>query len=418
MKRLHTGFANASRRAAATASWPALWLTLAICLALASCGGGGGGGGAPAPPVAAFINTVPITVDNGPPAAGGALNVPYVSVTVCGPGTAVCQTIDHVLVDTGSYGLRLVAPLDSTLALPAVTSASGAAVGECGQFVDGYTWGAVAQADIKLGDEVASAQSVQVIGQAPASATAAPSDCANIGSNMGTVAALGANGILGIGLFKQDCGIACVNGPVGATYYACVGSGCSSISMPLAQQVSNPVAAFPIDNNGVVLALPPVATGGAVSLAGTLTFGIGTRTNNALGSATRYAVDANGFFTTVYRGTTMNASFIDSGSNGLFFNDASLTVCSDSADFYCPPSPLALSATTMSSDGSASANIAFSIVSVDNLPANITAAFVGGPNGSAHSSGNNAFDWGLPFFFGRSVFVGFEGNPSGPFWAY
>ncbi|MGC8507200.1 MAG: DUF3443 family protein, partial [Thiomonas sp.] len=34
-------------------------------------------------------------------------NSPYVSVTVCAPGSSTCQTIPDVLVDTGSAGLRL-----------------------------------------------------------------------------------------------------------------------------------------------------------------------------------------------------------------------------------------------------------------------------------------------------------------------
>lgn len=371
-------------------------------------------------------NSVTVTLDGGPAAASGQFNVPYVSVTVCRPGTSVCQTIDHVMVDTGSYGLRLVAPLDSTLGLTALTSSSGAAVGECGQFVSGYTWGAVMQADVKLGGETAAKQSIQVIGQAPGGTTSVPSTCSSTGANLGTVAALGANGILGVGLFKEDCGSACVASAVSATYYACSGTGsgnstCSATAMPLAQQVSNPVASFASDNNGVVLTLPTVNTGGATALSGTLVFGIGTQDNNALGGATRYAASANGYFTTVYKGTTMSSSFIDSGSNGLFFNDSSIATCKTSTDFYCPASPLTLSATTMAYDGTTSSTITFTIEDIDKLDASVIAAWVGGPNGTLsgrHPTGGNAFDLGLPFFFGRKVFVGNELNTTGPYWAY
>jgi hypothetical protein len=363
------------------------------------------------------VNTIPVTVDGGPAGATGQINAPFVSVTVCRPGTTVCQTIDHVLLDTGSYGLRLLAPLDSTLALPAVTTAAGAAVGECGQFVSGYTWGAVVQADVKLAGETAAAQSLQIIGQAPGGVGTAPAACSSTGASLNTVATMGANGVLGVGLFKEDCGAACAAGPVGATYYACAGGTCSPTAMPLEKQVANPVAAFASDNNGVVVALPAVATGGAASLSGTLIFGIGTQTNNALGNATRYAANASGHFTTVYKGTSLSASFIDSGSNGLFVNDGSIQACSLSTDFYCPLTPLTLSATVMAYDGSASGNVTFSLENLDRLPDTVTAASVGGRYDSKRRGGT-AFDWGLPFFFGRKVYVGLETNPTGPYWAF
>jgi hypothetical protein len=362
-------------------------------------------------------NTIPITVDGGPAGATGQFNIPFVSVTVCRPGTAVCQTIDHVLLDTGSYGLRLIAPLDSALALPAVTSATGAAVGECGQFVSGYTWGAVVQADVKLAGETAPAQSVQVIGQAPGGVATAPTACSSVGASLNTVATMGANGVLGVGLFKEDCGAACANSAVSATYYACAGGTCTPTALPLARQVANPVAAFATDNNGVVVSLPAVAPGGTASLAGTLIFGIGTQANNALGNATRYAADANGHFTTVYKGATLSDSFIDTGSNGLFFNDGSLQTCTVSAGFYCPASPLGLSAIVMAYDGSASGNVTFMLENLDQLPDSAIAGWVGGKYDTKRR-GSTAFDWGLPFFFGRNVYVGLETNPDGPYWAF
>lgn len=367
--------------------------------------------------VAAPANVIPIAVDNGPAGATGQINAPYVSVTVCRPGTTVCQTIDHVLLDTGSYGLRLVAPLDAGLALPAVTSATGAPVGECGQFVSGYTWGAVVQADVKLAGETAPAQSIQVIGQSPGGVSAVPTSCSSVGSSMNTVAAVGANGILGVGLFKEDCGVACASSAISANYYACAGGTCTATALALAKQVTNPVAALGLDNNGVVVSLPAVGAGGVTSLTGTLTLGIGTRANNALGSATRYAASGSGHFTTVYKGTSLTASFIDSGSNGVYFNDASLPACSRSTDFYCPANPLDLSATVMAYDGSASGNVAFTIENIDAMPNAVIAGRIGGQYDSKHQSGN-AFDWGLPFFFGRKVYVGLETDPNGPYWAF
>jgi len=234
---------------------------------------------------------------------------------------------------------------------------------------------------------------------------------------MNTVAAVGANGILGVGLLKEDCGIGCAAGIVSATYYACAGGACTPSALALSKQVANPVAGLATDNNGIVVSMPAVGAGGVTSLSGSLTLGIGTRANNALGGATRYAASGNGYFTTVYKGTALSASFIDSGSNGVFFNDTSLPACSRSADFYCPANPLTLNATAIAYDGSTSGSVAFTIENVDALSNAVIAARVGGKYDSNHNSGN-AFDWGLPFFFGRKVYIGMETDPNGPYWAF
>ena len=62
----------------------------------------------------------------------------------------ISDPIDGVLIDTGSVGLRVLA---SALSLPLSqqTDAAGNAIGTCGQFQDGYTWGPVKTADIRIG---------------------------------------------------------------------------------------------------------------------------------------------------------------------------------------------------------------------------------------------------------------------------
>jgi hypothetical protein len=388
-----------------------------------SCSGDGGSADASAAlsVTAPLSNSTAIIVDSGPTGVNGSINIPYVNVTVCRPGTTICQTIDHVLLDTGSYGLRLLAPLDAALGLPVVKTPSGADAGECGKFISGYTWGAVRQADVKMADETASAISIQVIGDTGASYASTPSSCSSAGNNIGTLSALGANGVLGVGLFKQDCGDSCARSAVSGFYYACTSSGCATSSMPLASQVSNPVASFAVNNNGVLLVLPSVGTGGLTSVSGTLIFGVNTQTNNAIAGETLFKTNSGGDFSTTYKSKTYSASFIDSGSNGYFFNDSTIRTCSG-GDFYCPASTLSLSAANAAADGSASGTVNFNVVNMVQLDSTISAAQVGGTAGSTTSSAGNYFDWGLPFFYGRRVFVVMEGGTvngkTGPLWAY
>jgi hypothetical protein len=177
------------------------------------------------------------------------------------------------------------------------------------------------------------------------------------------------------------------------------------------------VALFATDNNGVIVELPAVS-GGEVTVSGSLVFGIGTQSNNALGTATIYTAP-NAAFTTTYKSQTYAESFIDSGSNGYFFPDSTIPVCSDITGFYCPSSTENLSATNQASG--ASGTVDFSVANADALFANLSDnAFedLGGPAGAPA----NYFDWGLPFFYGRNVYTAIEGmstpGGTGPFWAY
>ena len=370
--------------------------------------------------VAASNNVAQVIVDAGPEGVNNQINAPFTNVTICYPNSSTCQTVDHILVDTGSYGLRILSSvINSNLNLPTIYAPNGYPAAECAQFFSGILWGSVKIADIKIASESAASIPIQVVADTSSPFTQIPSSCQNTGSNMGTLALLGAKGILGIGLFTQDCGSTCVNSAVSGSYYSCPSSGtCTSSSMPLNNQVSNPVSGFSINNNGVLLKLPTVATGGVTTLSGLLIFGIDTQANNQIGTANIIPANSLGNFTTSYKGKSLTSSFFDSGSNGLFFTDSTISYCSGRTGFYCPASTLTLSAIQNASNNT-QLSVNFSIENLTNLDSNIIASNIGGSIGR-YSSG--IFDWGLPFFFGRSVFIAISGattqHGTGPFWAY
>jgi len=108
---------------------------------LAGCfGGNGASTAAVAPPPIANVATV--TVDSGPGAASGQINHAYVTVKVCVPSSQTCASIDHVLLDTGSNGLRLVGSVlaSRSLTLPNETDEQGQTIEECVSFTGGQTW--------------------------------------------------------------------------------------------------------------------------------------------------------------------------------------------------------------------------------------------------------------------------------------
>jgi hypothetical protein len=414
--------------------------------ALAACGGGGGGsssssssggGGSTPPPPTQAANVLTVQVGPGPDASEPDINTLFTSVTVCVPGsTTQCQTIDNIQVDTGSYGLRLISSA-VTLTLPVETIGAGNTLVECTEFADGYSWGAVVTADLTIAGETASSVPVQLIGSA--GIPAAPSTCAGTGTAENTVATFGANGILGVGVFAQDCGPSCQTAGSASddfsSYYACTAAACQpSGTDTLAAQVTNPVTLFAVDNNGVIITLASVPANGSASVTGTMTFGVDTETNNKSGTQSIVQLNPDvGEFSTSYNGQSLPDSVFDTGSNGFYFSDTNIAQCSgDYAGFYCPSSILSLSATVQGEDESGALvgsayPLAFTVANAESLNTS-EPSFIAFSNlaGTLPSTGNasltGSFDWGLPFFYGRTVYTVFEGYATsvatGPYVAY
>jgi len=399
-------------------------LGAAVCASALSCGGGsvGVGSSGSGTTTTTGSNVAIVVVNSGP--ANNTINTLFVSITVCVPGsTTNCQTIDNIQVDTGSYGLRLLAPV-MTLSLAVQPAAGGTSLVECTQFADGYSWGPVALVDLKIAGESAASLPVQLIGDTRFPTV--PADCSSTGGTQeDTVAAFGANGILGIGVFAQDCGTDCVSTAEPASYYACSSTECTATTVPLASQVQNPVTYFATDNNGSIIVLPSVAEEGAASVTGSLIFGIDTQSNNASGTETVLTVDSNfGYLTASFNGspTALTQSFIDSGSNAIYFNDSDIPQCTDTdySGFYCPLSSLDLTVTLEGANGVTSA-VDFTVDNAQTLGTN-NPTFTAFPTLAGTNPLADSFDFGLSFYYGRRVATALAGEKTsvgtGPYVAF
>jgi hypothetical protein len=394
----------------------ALVLTFGCGSSSSSNSNSGGGGGT-------TNNVQPISMNGGPELEieDGA----FTSVTVCSPGSSTnCQTISGILIDTGSSGLRIMSSALS-INLTQQTNGSGAPIVECAEFGSGTTWGPVQTADVKIAGEVASSMPIQVIGSA--SFPTVPGDCPGV--TMDTVQDFGANGLLGIGQAVPDCGAACDSPSVTGAYYACPNTGCVDTAETVSDQVQNPVAGFGADSNGTIIELPAVSTP-AATLSGSLIFGIGTQSNNGLGSATVFGTDDFGDFNIAYNSTTY-PGFLDSGSNSIYFLDTATTglpLCTNvNINYlYCPTSnqTIPIVITAQAGTNGASASASFVVGDANVLLSGNDAAVddLAGPFSLTPVPSPLVIDLGSPFFFGRSVYTAIVGKSTpggtGPYTAY
>lgn len=374
-------------------------------------------------------NVVPMCVDDGPvnPETGQSVNAgnrPFVTIRLCVPGsTTQCVNVNHMLIDTGSTGVRVSVPgLSSRIDLPAVTTRTGTPVAECMHFVSGWTWGSLNRADVYIGGMVARDMPIHMMeshsrnptlgGNGGGAFPTVPPACrfANVDQNVGKISAIGANGILGVGVWPNDDLLEYDQ------YFVCNAGSCSVTNdLDASLRPSHPSVHLPSHPGGVVLRTAAVSSSGGRNVMGSLTFGI---TSLPVG-ANRLQLSSYGSFTTVINGQIYPYSYIDSGTVAYFFdsNSPRITPCTRAQGLYCPSAPLRITATHADSAGNQfSVNI--DVANAETLLSNATDPTalnnIAGPTyDSATPFATQRFAWGFPFFIGRTVYTMLLGTPQG-----
>lgn len=444
------------------------WRLVALCtvLLMSSCGGGGDSSvtkvicknvncNVLSPSVGSFVQSasnMQVKVEDGPRSSftfGANTNILYATVKVCKPGadpssTTDCQSIDKVVVDTGSVGLRVLASKVKSLGLSPVPLLSTQSNWECFPFVVGGLWGQNVQADVVLGPlQTTQAVAIQLIADDPTAALYnAPDFCKQWTDNnlYDSANSLGANGILGVGSTNLDCGGGCLAASdyIGyqVQYYSCPldaanSKACSPTGVDFGLQVSNPVSSLHADfNNGFVLVMPAVTDPGAATATGEMIFGVDKNsgpdihTNNTVPTtgATRVKLgtDNRGDFasylniTTQFNGRVYLNSYLDTGTNYLRFTDDSIPLCLLDAISYCRKATSNLSATIY--DGSSAlvnpVPVLFQVGNSDDLIvtsntafSSLAAAVTTGVAPAPVVKDYTTFAWGMPFFYGKKVYM-------------
>jgi hypothetical protein len=393
---------------------------LLLSIFLSACGGGGGGnnssnnsnsssssgGTVTTPIINTSVNAIPIVANGG--MSGSYINALMGSINICQPNTQNCYTVNNVLFDTGSEGVRILASALPANFLNPIATTNGNE-DECAAFADGVTFGDVALAQVQLGGLTSSSIPIQIIGQ---SSYSIPTSCSNMGTSMQTASTLGANGIVGIGPFQEDCGSGCALKSNNNYYYSCQsGTGCSSIAMPTTQQVTNPIIAMPTYNNGTVISLPNISISGVNSVNGYIYMGIGSATNNTY-TVNVIPLNSVGQMNVNYKGTIYPNSFVDSGSSVYGLIDSTMNTCSVSGNnFFCPGGlvniPIVASDTNNVQNISSqiTVNDATTLLYSGNIVFNDLATPLVGTL-------SNGVDLGLSFFFGKNIITGINGKTS------
>lgn len=354
-------------------------------------------------------NEMPLVIKGLKTPTAHAFNRMTTSITLCAPGSRRCVSIDNIMVDTGSVGLRLQGRALAGFMLPAEQD-GGHDVAECFSFV-GHSniWGKVRLADVHLGGLVASSLPVQV--SDGALARPADASCPNYDNDPAS------NGTLGIGRGSMErIGI----------LYTCEAGSCTKLpagGVPDTLRIPNPVSRLPKDNNGEVFVFPPATHAVSREVHGKLYLGVNTAANNMLDRrVTILPLDARGYFTTRFHGRNYPQSYIDSGTQTISFLDPKLSKCSNTPFDYCTTNAVnVFGAMVQPTDKTSSMLSLFRIMQQPGIPGLLHDVYddivsVGGTPGQ--------FVWGLPFFVEKRVYLVQEGRTpngflqTGPFYGF
>jgi hypothetical protein len=143
----------------------------------------------------------------------------------------------------------------------------------------------------------------------------------------------------------------------------------------------------------------------------------------------------------VVNGYTFDNSYLDTGTNGMFFHDASIPACDLTASqtetvfsyWYCPTTTMTnLSANLFGGDADPLVDtpvpVRFQIANYARLSLTNNTAFsdlAGAVNSRGPSNtyvaDTHTFAWGMPFFYGKQVYMSIweqPGSLSGPWYAW
>jgi hypothetical protein len=362
-------------------------------------------------------NMAPLYVDGNPCNSFAIPNVAFTNIKICPRGSQTkCQVIDHVIVDTGSDGLRIgysvlnpnllaampnVQPPNSP---PVPPSAGPQILTNCEEFADGSSlYGSVQQADVYIGDTFAPSFPLQIFGNP--NFTPPPNSC---GSPEG-IKAFGANGIVGVRMALETDG----------GFWSCNtdGSNCTPQNIPSnSNPTPNLISQLPSDNNGLTIALHNIhASGETLPVLGLLIFGVGTQADNTPPQGT-IPLQADSFgIINLTIGNNAAQAIIDSGTDVLFINDPALPLCPDGFSLCpittkssnpTPTTPISLGLYSYNANSPAF-DVTYKVADVDILFANGIIAL------NDWAIQNPGFSiLGLSMFYGRTMSFVFDGQQS------